>query len=698
MKLLLIDGNNTAHRVHWTHRQLVRDGMPVSLLYGFFRTLISLKKRFPGHLPIIAWDGGYARRLKESEAAVADGIIPTAYKSNRHKMSDPDADIPPDVKCVHEQMPPLKEALKLARVMQVQVDGVEADDLIATYCKTNTDNNVIITSDHDYYQLIGDNTEIYDDMKTTHWNRKSFVESYGFDPAFWVDVGALMGDKCFVGSTKIKLLNGKSATMQELTETHSDKEFWVYSCDKNGDMKPGRAHSPRKTNISVPVVKVSMDNGESEICTPDHPWMLLDGTYKMASELRPGDSLMPLYTRTSERGYEEVFHPTSKRWKNTHSIVAKEKYPQERTACIERCKANRDKNGRAVIPIVHHKNLDKRDNEPTNLEYMTSTEHFEFHSSSNTERNLENWNDPEYREKMKDVCSKAGKIGGAVTWEKHGKEFMDRLANQSEEWRESSRQNLVAYNKSEDHILVAKRIIDAVHHDPKYADARHRAAVKRASRPEHKARVAKIGRATLLRLNGDDEQKKKQMVGKIKKIVLYAQERFSVVDKSTYEESRKIVCRNFPSWDHAVKIFGEGIMAVNHKVVSVEPAGFADVYNIEVDEYHNFALESGVFVHNSDEIHGVPGVGEVNATKLVKEYGCVENVLAGLKAKEKRGKKEQAVIDHEKRLQLARSLKKMDIIPGLPSPRVAPRQKEPLMMWFQQFQFNSLLRDTHYLV
>jgi hypothetical protein len=38
----------------------------------------------------------------------------------------------------------------------------------------------------------------------------------------------------------------------------------------------------------------------------------------------------------------------------------------------------------------------------------------------------------------------------------------------------------------------------------------------------------------------------------------------------------------------------------NHKVVSIESCGFEDVYDITVDKYHNFALESGVFVHNCD--------------------------------------------------------------------------------------------------
>jgi hypothetical protein len=39
----------------------------------------------------------------------------------------------------------------------------------------------------------------------------------------------------------------------------------------------------------------------------------------------------------------------------------------------------------------------------------------------------------------------------------------------------------------------------------------------------------------------------------------------------------------------------------NHKIVSIEPAGYEDVYDLTVDGYHNFAVAGGVFVHNCNE-------------------------------------------------------------------------------------------------
>jgi len=194
-KLLLIDGNNLAFRVHWTHRTLTLDDMPVSLLYGFFRSLIGLRKKFQDHFIIVAWDSRSARREAESQKGVEDGLIPSGYKARRH---DPEADINPDVECMLEQMDALREALNLARVLQVRVEGYEADDVIYSYVKQNEEQggeSIVITSDQDYYQLLSPSSHIFDAMKTNYWTEKVFVDSYGFAPPLWVDCGALMGDK-----------------------------------------------------------------------------------------------------------------------------------------------------------------------------------------------------------------------------------------------------------------------------------------------------------------------------------------------------------------------------------------------------------------------------------------------------------------------------------------------------------------------
>src|SRR2546422_2355374 len=54
------------------------------------------------------------------------------------------------------------------------------------------------------------------------------------------------------------------------------------------------------TKAHAKVIRVTLDNGESIVCTPDHRFMLRDGSYKAAADLTPADSLMPLYRKMSD--------------------------------------------------------------------------------------------------------------------------------------------------------------------------------------------------------------------------------------------------------------------------------------------------------------------------------------------------------------------------------------------------------------
>jgi hypothetical protein len=103
-----------------------------------------------------------------------------------------------------------------------------------------------------------------------------------------------VADACLTGDTKIPLLDGTSARIDELVNRD---EFWVYSCTPDGEVRPGRGHSARRTRADTEIVEVLLDNGEKFKCTADHRIMCRDGNYKMAGNLAAGESLMPLYRR-----------------------------------------------------------------------------------------------------------------------------------------------------------------------------------------------------------------------------------------------------------------------------------------------------------------------------------------------------------------------------------------------------------------
>lgn len=129
---------------------------------------------------------------------------------------------------------------------------------------------------------------------------------------------------CFAGDTKISLLDGRELSLVELASEFKTKPFWVYSCDVNGNLVPGKAHSPRCTQKQAKLVAVELDNGEKVKCTPEHRWMLRTGNYREAQHLQAGDSLMPLYRKISSNGlpgYELAFNPGTGRWGYTHQLV-----------------------------------------------------------------------------------------------------------------------------------------------------------------------------------------------------------------------------------------------------------------------------------------------------------------------------------------------------------------------------------------
>ena len=101
----------------------------------------------------------------------------------------------------------------------------------------------------------------------------------------------------------------------------------------------------------------------------------------------------------------------------------------------------------------------------------------------------------------------------------------------------------------------------------------------------------------------------------------------------------------------------------------------------------------------SDNIFGVEGWGPVTACKYVREHGSVQDIMEMLKAKAKRGKKEQTFVDSSIVLELALKLKRMYMLEGLPKPRVCRElTEEGLKEYFLRFGFASLLKEIRRLV
>jgi DNA polymerase-1 len=111
---------------------------------------------------------------------------------------------------------------------------------------------------------------------------------------------------------------------------------------------------------------------------------------------------------------------------------------------------------------------------------------------------------------------------------------------------------------------------------------------------------------------------------------------------------------------------------------------------------HELWVDAGAIMGDkSDTIIGVDKWGPKTTYKYVQEYGGIQAIWDVLTEKDKPSKTEQRFLDSDVRLELARSLKQMDEVPGLPRTRVLhvpdPKAVEAFLL---RFGIASMLKDV----
>lgn len=104
---------------------------------------------------------------------------------------------------------------------------------------------------------------------------------------------------CISLNTRIPLLDGRILMLSEIIEEwdNGNRNLWVYSCDPHtGKLAPGMITWAGETRKNAEVIKITLDNGEEVISTPDHKFVHRTNGFVEAKDLVVGDSLMPYYT------------------------------------------------------------------------------------------------------------------------------------------------------------------------------------------------------------------------------------------------------------------------------------------------------------------------------------------------------------------------------------------------------------------
>lgn len=178
-KLFLVDGNSYIYRAFHSVPTSLRTaaGLPTGAIFGFYSILARLINQHRPEYIAVALD--------HSRVTFRNDIYP-AYKGNR---AAPPSDLVP-------QFPYIRKLLDACNIPMLEMQGYEADDIIATLAAqfSGSVNVVVVSSDKDLMQLVSPGVELYDSAKG-QWIGDAAVKSkFGVLPQTIPEVLGLMGD------------------------------------------------------------------------------------------------------------------------------------------------------------------------------------------------------------------------------------------------------------------------------------------------------------------------------------------------------------------------------------------------------------------------------------------------------------------------------------------------------------------------
>lgn len=401
-----------------------------------------------------------------------------------------------------------------------------------------------------------------------------------------MDRKVAVAGRCFTGDTKVKLLDGTTPRFDEL---EVGKKYWTYGATMEGEIVPVEAINNGITRVDNTYAKITLDNGETISCTVDHPFLTRDGTYIEAQYLVSGQSLMPLYTRLNRHGYQEVKNNYTGKWIATHKLVAEDTKLPIPTFSEDQ------------FLIIHHKDFNKYNNIPSNLEYMGDKDHFKIHSDLGKEN----------AKKMNDLI-----------W--HHPDYENFRKNKAKQCRE-----------------MALDFWD----NPKYLEARKVVAQKSSERASIRNKTDSQKQA--MKEFRDTEQGKKISLVNLQKanegfrgikvkLLKIAQHLNSLNIELTetnwnankpYKTAMKF--HNITKYFESLDKFKQELLTYNHTVVNVEiivSENSINFYDFSVPRTVNFALASGVFVHNTLWLGGTDIAKRREASMFNCSFTNVETV------------------------------------------------------------------------
>ena len=183
-KVVLLDGHSLAYRAFFAlpDTLITSSGQVTNAVYGFTSMLIKLLADERPQAVVVCFDKGAPQFRLDRYAQ---------YKAGRAETPD----------LFRQQLPLIREILQALRIPMVELEGFEADDLLATLtknCRTEGCEVIVVTGDRDILQLVGDGVSVMMTRRgisdVIRYDGSTVLERYGVTPDQWLDFVALKGE------------------------------------------------------------------------------------------------------------------------------------------------------------------------------------------------------------------------------------------------------------------------------------------------------------------------------------------------------------------------------------------------------------------------------------------------------------------------------------------------------------------------
>jgi hypothetical protein len=437
---------------------------------------------------------------------------------------------------------------------------------------------------------------------------------------------------CFSGETKIALADGRGyKTIKELVE--EGKDVPVYSIDpETMEVSIQWGRNPRVTGENMKLLRVHFEGCHSDQyidVTPNHKFITMDGRTVEAKDLQKGDSLPNLKNTKFNDDYRRVY--MNGKYKVEHRMI----------------KEFHDKNGfystytdgvyngccKTHNVVVHHKDENKDNNHPDNLEITTASEHAKIHGKEYAgennpmygkkhkestkkligEKTKERCKDPEYIKKLSESHTEEEKAESAERMKKWKRELDAKRAEEVERMAEEA--GLRTTRISENEARVVKNCENCNEEFITMWSRRERAYCSQACANTKKSSVEARTKAKRELYNDKAKENLHRQVMVYKDL---QQELDKVEQKDFFARCKELgiphrfqahspnpfIARN---WTHFKQLAKE----YNHRVSYVEELdGNHTVYNITVEKNHTVGIVckdknsnlSGVYIFQCGEI------------------------------------------------------------------------------------------------